>query len=319
MRKMRLRLLDDLRGVEMYVAVAEAGGITRAARRLSVLPSTVSKKIAELEGRAKIRLFHRTTRSIRMTDAGKRFYEQCLRLLSEAERAEWELRDEVQDPVGRICVTTPVVFAQRQISPLLPDFLGRYPNIELELVASARILNLVEEGFDLSIRLARVDQVGRADRLLAKNRRVVCASDAYIERYGVPNQPADLLHHRCLVSKTSQKSDLWRFLGGDKDAVESVRVKGPLVSDNAATLAEAAVQGIGIAMLGTFVVGDYLRRGLLKELLPGRLLQDSVFVGVTPEHTLIPYRVGLFIEYLVERFGDPPIWDMGLVLGEAQR
>jgi len=307
MSERRLHLLNDLRAVEIYVAVVESSSITRAAHRLGIQPSTVSKKVAELEERASTRLLHRTTRRLSMTEVGGRFYEQCLRLLNEAERAEWELRDDVHDPRGRIRLTAPVVFAQRQISPLLPEFMARHPGIELEMVESARTLNLVEEGFDLSIKIAREDQIGRNGQRLARNRRVVCASPRYLETFGEPQTPGDLATHRCLTIITRQRADLWRFQ--QEDGVESVRVSGPLVSDNAGTLAEAAIRDVGIAMLGTYVVGDALRAGLLREILPDRLIQDSAIVAVRPERNFLPLRITLLLKYLTGCFGDPPVWD----------
>lgn len=310
MSERRLHVLNDLRAVEIYVAVVESSSITRAAYRLGLQPSTVSKKVAELEERASTRLLHRTTRSLSMTKVGERFYDQCLRLLNEAERAEWELRDDVHDPKGRIRVTAPVVFAQRQISPLLPEFLARHPGIELELVESARTLNLVEEGFDLSIKIAREDQIGRTGQRLARNRRVVCASPRYLETFGEPQTPRELGAHKCLTIITRQRADLWRFR--QDDGVESVRVSGPLVSDNASTLAEAAIQGAGIVMLGTYVVGDALQRGALREILPGQLIQDSAIIAVRPERNFLPLRITLFLKYLAERFGDPPVWERAL-------
>lgn len=306
----RLHLLNDLRAVEIYVAVVESSSITRAAYRLGIQPSTVSKKIAELEERASTRLLHRTTRRLSMTEVGQRFYDQCLRLLNEAERAEWELRDDVHDPRGRIRVTAPVVFAQRQISPLLPGFMARHPGIELEMVESARTLNPIEEGFDLSIKIARPDQIGRSGQVLARNRRIVCASPRYLEMFGEPKVPGDLSSHKCLTIITRQRTDLWRFQHGDE--VESVRVNGPMASDNAGTLAEAAIQGVGITMLGTYVISDALRRGLLREILPGRLVQESAIVAVRPERNFLPLRITLFLKYLKECFGDPPVWDRDL-------
>lgn len=306
----RLHLLDDLRGVEIYVAVVEANSITRAAIRLGLVPSTVSKKLAELEARAQTRLLHRTTRRISMTEVGQRFYDQCLRLLNEAERAEWELRDDAGDVGGRLRVTAPVVFTQRQIAPLLPSFLAQYPKVDFELFASARKLNLVEEGFDLSIQLGPLDQLSRSAQSLAINRRVVCASQAYLDRHGTPAEPSDLAGHSCLVAISTQRADVWRFCG--KSGAESIRVKGSLTSDNASTLAEAAAQGVGIALLGTYVVGDYLRAGLLKEILPTRVEQNSIIIGVVPERSFLPRRVKLFLQHLVEGFGSPPTWDRDL-------
>jgi DNA-binding transcriptional LysR family regulator len=310
MAERRLRLLEDLRAVEIYTAVVETNSISRAAHRLGIFPSTVSKKVGELEERARTRLLHRSTRRISLTEAGHRFYEQCVRLLNEAERAEWDLRDDAREPSGRIRVAAPVVFSQRQIAPILPDFLRRYPDIEVELFTSARTLNIVEEGFDLSIRLARADQVARHTRVLASNRRVVCAAPDYVARHGELKAPADLDQHNCLIAMTGQRADVWRFQG--KTGIEAIRVRGQLASDNASVLAEAAVRGMGIALLGTFAVGDHLNSGALIEVLPGILVQDSVVTGVLPERAYVPHRVNLFLDFLANAFGSPPMWDRNI-------
>jgi DNA-binding transcriptional LysR family regulator len=307
MAERRLRLLEDLRTVEIYTAVVETNSISRAALRLGIFPSTVSKKVRELEERARTRLLHRSTRRISLTEAGHRFYEQCMRLLNEAERAEWELRDDAREPNGRIRVAAPVVFSQRQIAPILPDFLRRYPDIEVELLTSARTLNIVEEGFDVSIRLARADQVARYMRILAPNRRVVCAAPDYVARHGELKAPPDLDQHNCLIATTGKRADVWRFQG--KNGIEAIRVRGQFTSDNASVLAEATVRGMGIALLGTFAVGDHLNSGALIEVLPGMLVQDSVVTGVLPERAYVPHRVNLFLDFLTNAFGSPPVWD----------
>jgi DNA-binding transcriptional LysR family regulator len=310
MHQKRLRLLENLQAAEAYVAVVESGSITRAAARLGLTPSAVSKRVAELEGRARTTLLRRTTRRVSVTDIGHRFYEQCLHLLDEAERAEWELRDKARDPGGRIRMAAPVVFAQRQMASLLPDFLRLHPRIELELAASARTVNLVEEGFDLSIRLVRTEDLGRAGRVLAPNRRVFCAAASYLARNGHPHHPSDLADHDCLVALGAHRAESWRYV--TKDGAKTVRVTGPFASDNVAVVAEAATQGLGIAIAGTFIVGDYLRSGRLVEVLPGYMVQDSVVAAVVPARGFVPYRVGLLIEFLAERFGSPPVWDNGL-------
>lgn len=271
------------------------------------MPSTVSKRITDLEARTKTRLLHRTTRRMHVTDLGQRFYEQCLRLLDEAERAEAELEDRTHDIGGQLRVTAPVVFATRQMASLLPDFLRRYPRVSFELTASARNVNLIEEGFDLSIRLTSREDLGHNDRVLAPNRRVCCASPGYLDRFGAPENPGQLTSHACLMALPTRPTNTWHFRGKRGD--ESVRVSGPLAADNASAVAEAARQGLGIAMLGTFVVGDDLRAGTLKEILRKDVLQRSVLAAILPDRGLVPARVKLFVDYLADAFAPKPPWD----------
>ncbi len=311
MPERRLRLLRDLQAVEIFVSVVETNSITRAAHRLGVTPSMVSKKLAELEGRAMATLLHRTTRRISVTELGQHFYRQCLRLLDEAERAEWELRDKEREPGGRVRLTAPTVFAEQQIAPLVPKFLRDHPRIELELVTSARTVNLVEEGLDASIRLVAESGVGRNSRVLTSNRRVFCAAPDYLRRHGVPAHPTDLSGHACLINFATQRWDTWRYQ--DTDGPQSLRVRGPLTSDNVELIAQAAESGVGIMLAGTFAVGDRLRSGALLEILPGFVIQDSVVTAVVPPRDYVPFRVALFIDYLGREFGNPPTWDHDLV------
>ncbi len=311
-----LGVLRDLRAIEIYVSVVETSSITRAARRLGVTPSMVSKKIAELETGARATLLHRTTRRMSVTDLGQRFYQRCLRLLDEAERAEWELRDKEREPGGRLRIAAPTVFTERQIAPLLPSFLRLYPRIELELVASARTMNLVEEGFDLSIRLVRADDVGRTGQTLAPNRRAFCAAPDYIARHGEPVHPSELQAHACLINMATQRLETWSY--SEPSGAQTVRVGGPLASDNVATIVQAAEQGMGIVLAGTFVVGERLRSGTLKEILPGYVVQDSVVAAIFPARGFVPHRVALLTKFLAARFGNPPVWDRDLATPPAR-
>ena len=302
----RVPILDDLKAVEMFVCVVEARSITGAAKRLGLAPSTVSKKVGEIEARAGASLLNRTTRSVLVTDLGWTVYEHCMRIVDEVEEVEGALLAE-QRFGGRLVVATPVVFGTRHLVPVIPEFSTLYPQIRIKVVMSSLRMNMIEEGVDCQIRLARTDELGQRDRLIAQNRRVFCASPSYLEAQTVPAHPRDLVGHRCLISLANEMSDKWEFI--DQGTIQQVRVSGPLASDNAEFLREAAVNGLGIAYLGTFAVGDELRAGRLIEILKGHTIANSAFVAAIPHPVYISSRVRLFVDHLVAKFGDIPPWD----------
>jgi DNA-binding transcriptional LysR family regulator len=241
-----------------------------------------------------------------VTELGHHFYEYCLQILRDVEQAE-TLLDQSGEPSGLLRVAAPVILAEKQITRLVPEFLRRFPKIRLELMLSARTMNIVQEGFDLSIRLVRREDMDSSMRLLAENHRVFCAAPSYLEQAGEPKHPSELANHNCLVSAAGQNWGTWRVLIDDR--IETVAISGQLASDNAAVLTDAAVQGCGIALLGTFTVGEALKEGRLVEILKDHVVQDSVIVAVVPSRTYVPPRVSVFIDYLIENFGTPPVWD----------
>ncbi len=302
----RVPILDDMKAVEMFVCVVETRSITGAAKRLGLAPSTVSKKIGEIEARAGATLLNRTTRSVLVTDLGWTVYEHCLRIVDEVEEVEGALLAE-QRFGGRLVVATPIVFGTKHLVPLIPEFSSLYPQIKIKVVMSSLRMNMIEVGVDCQIRLAHADELGKRDRLIAANRRVFCASRAYLDAHGLPAHPRDLAGHQCLISLANEMSDKWEFI--DQGTTQHVRVSGPLASDNAEFLREAAVSGLGVAYLGTFAVGHELRAGRLLEILKGYTIANSAFVAAIPHHGYISSRVRLFVDHLVAKFGDTPPWD----------
>jgi DNA-binding transcriptional LysR family regulator len=303
----RIPILSDLKAVEIFVAVVETHSITHAASRLDLAPSTISKKIGEIEGRAGVRLLARTTRRLTITEAGLKLYEHCLRIVEEIERVEGDLNTEQQSLRGRLVVSAPLVFGTRHLAPVLPEFMRSYPEIRIKLLTSPHRLNMIEEGIDCTIRLMRKRDLDKNMRVLAPNRRVFCAAESYLAASGVPDHPKELTAHACLTAAINEVSDHWQYQ--DRSRAQTVRVSGPLSSDNADVLRAATVSGLGVAHLGTFVVGGELRRGRLKEILKGYAIQDSVFAAIIPHHEFVPRRIRLFIDYLAAKFGDHPPWD----------
>ena len=292
----RLQVLSDLRAVEIFISLVETQSLTKTAEALAISPSTVSKKIAELELRAKVRLFHRTTRQLSVTAAGQGFYQRCLHLLNEAEAVEETLNPDTEDPSGLIRLTTPVALGENVVGPLIPGFLKKYPRISIELDTSARTLNLLSEGFDLSIRLAPASALTDKDTVLSWNHRSFCASPEYLERHGTPTHPGELSRHNCLTMRLGTGSDSWPHT--EDGRTRSVNVSGSVRSNNAHFLARAAAEGVGIALLGSFVVQKYVDDGRLVHILEGYEPHDTAVSAIMSDGAIASHQVSLFVDYL---------------------
>lgn len=306
-QRARLSPLADLRAVEVFVAIVETKSFTKAARRLGIGISTVSKKLTELEARSEVRLVNRTTRSLFITDMGKRLYERCLKITDEMERAETELWEQSRSASGRLRIAAPVVLGRTQIAPLLKPFLRRHPSVQIELLLSPRTADLIEEGIDLAIRLLRPDAIEPGMVRVCPNRRAFCASPVYLLEFGEPTDPTELGRHACLTAKTNEMFERWPFTRGRR--VETVRVSGPLVSDNVDVIRQAARDGLGVAYLGLSLIAQDLQDGALRQILRGHAVQDSWIVAVLPHADFVPHRVQVFIDFLNQQFGGVPPWE----------
>lgn len=302
--------LEDISAIRTYVSVVETHGISAAARRLHLTPSTVSKHVSLLEERLGARLINRTTRRLSVTDVGSRLYERALKILQELEAAEAEIFEFDKTPRGTLRVTAPPIMAARHLAPHLPKFLRRYPEISLELNVSAKLVDLVNEGTDLAIRVASdVNRHMQAVRL-APIRRVLCVSPDYIERYGAPESPDELTHHNCLLRQASELVNKWTLKS--ERGVHAIRVDGKFTADNAEVLRDAVVGGVGVALMPTFVCWQDLLAGRLLEILPGSTVIDTWLYAVVPHRGPIPSKTRSFIEFAKEVIGDPPHWDAAL-------
>lgn len=291
----------------VFARVVGSGGLSAAARELGLSPAMVSRRLAALESRLGVRLLNRTTRSLRLTDEGATYYDSCSRVLAEIEEANAAVSAGRQAAQGALRVALPASFGNQYVAPLIPQFAARYPAVQLLLSLSDRNVNVVEEGFDLAIRIAHLADSSLAARKLAPNRRVVCATPEYLQRHGMPRTPADLVNHNCLLSRDFSSS--WEYKDPDgRPGV--VRVNGRYVSDNWEVLREWALAGMGVALKSTWDVRRHLESGALVSLLPGYSFHTDVAIyAVYPHRRHLPAKTRVFIEFLVESFGPEPFWD----------
>lgn len=286
-----------------------AGSLSAAARELGVSTAVVSRKLAALEARLGVRLLNRTTRRIALTDEGARYHEACVRILAEVEEAEAAAAARRVEPQGVLRVVVPASFGLKHVAPLMPRFAELHPKVQLALSLSDRSVNVIEEGFDIAVRIAELEDSSLAARLLAPNRRVVCASPAYLRRHGTPQTPQDLAQHNCLTITTSDLSMIWDYRDPEGRR-GSVRVSGRYACDNWTVLRDWAVAGLGIALKSTWDVRRDLEDGSLRSLLPRYTFGGDVGIyAVYPHRRYLPAKTRAFIDFLAASFGPEPYWD----------
>lgn len=304
------RRLDTLTGLLVFAAVAEAHGFSAAARALGLSKSAVSKQVSRLEAAVGARLLQRSTRRLALTEAGAALLARGRNVLAELEAAEADLGQLAGAPRGRLRVSAPMSFAQRHLAPALPEWLAAHPGLELELDLTDRAVDLIGEGFDCAVRIGRLADSSLVARRLAPARRVACAAPAYLARHGAPRSPAALRGHACLDYTYLAEPGGWPFTVARR--TRRVAVHGPLRSNNGEVLRDAALAGLGIVLLPTFLVGDDLRAGRLRPLLIEYECWDAGVYAVYPPTRQMPPKLRAFVDFLAARCGPQPPWDAAL-------
>lgn len=300
--------MDRAEALAVFLRVVEEGDFSAAARRLRATPSAVSKQVARLEERLGVRLFQRTTRRLTLTDEGRTYADWARRILADLEEADGAVQSGGA-PRGRLRVSVPAAFAIHNVIPLLPEFLERHPAVELELILSDRLSDLVEDGVDVAIRVAALGDSRMVVRKLSENRRIVCAAPRYLERHGMPLVPADLARHVCLGIAEENNLNLWEFLGPDGPQV--VRIRGVVESNSTEALYQLALAGVGLVRLSEYLVGPDIRAGRLVPVLADVNDPRSPPISlVYPHRRHLSPRVRAFVDHLVGCF-DPPPWERG--------
>ena len=300
-------MADTLQEMAVFVKVVAAGSLSAAARELGSSPAVISRRLAALESRLGVRLVNRTTRTLNLTVEGSRYYEACTRVLADIQEADAEVAAGRVEPRGALKVALPASFGHQHVAPLIPKFAERYPKVELALSLSDRNVNVMDEGFDVAVCIADLRDSSLAARRLAPNRRVVCASPAYLAAHGTPRTPEDLAKHNCLV--VSDFTANWEYKTRDGRST-SVRVQGRYACDNWEVLRQWALAGLGIALKSTWDVYRQLEDGSLVVLLPEYTFHSDVAIyAVYPHRRFLPAKTRVFIEFLAESFGPDPFWD----------
>ena len=296
--------MDRFKEMQAFAAVADAGSFVRAAEALQVSKTAVSRLIGDLEARLGVRLLHRTTRRLSLTAEGEVFHARCKALTADVEEAEAEVTARAGEAVGLLRLNVPVSFGLMHLAPLWPAFLQQHPKVTLDVTLADRIIDLVDEGYDLAVRIAQLPASSLVSRKIASTRLVLCASPGYLRRHGEPSHPADIARHTVFTYTLLATGDTWNFEGPDGPV--EVRVTPRLRSNNGDTCCAAALQHQGIVLQPSFMVSHHLRAGALVEVLPQyRSLELGVYAVYASRRHVTP-KVRVVIDFLVEVFRTCP-------------
>ena len=290
--------MDKLRAMAALVHIVEKGSLTAAAAALGTSPPSAVRALAALERALGARLLNRTTRRIALTDEGRAYYERARRILADVADAEAAASAKQAVPQGRLAIGAPVMFGRLHAAPLVAEFVDRHPQIKVELLLMDRVVNLVEEGLDATLRIGALADSTLVALEVGRTRRVVCASPACLKRQGVPRVPADLARRPC-IRFTGLASGEWEFKVGGKPA--RVRVDGPIATNQVDAAIDACVQGLGYGMFLCYQVAEHQRAGRLRYVLEAYEPEPNPVSLVYPQARLVSARLRAFIDWIVPR------------------
>jgi len=300
--------MDRFADMQMFVKIVEVASISGAAERLDIAKSAVSRRLAELESRLGVQLMQRTTRRLNLTDTGRSFYERCLRILADLDEAEQSVSQAHGALSGKLRVALPLSFGLLHLVPLINAFAAMHPGLEFDLDFNDRQIDLMQEGFDLAVRIARLADSSLIARRLAPVRHMVCASPGYIAQHGAPKTPQELMGHACLGYSNLAAPDIWTYTDA-KNSPGRVKVQIKLWANNGDFLCRAAIAGQGIIMQPTFYMAEAICRGDLVPILRNTQWPELNAYAVYPPTRHLSTRVRAFVDYLVEQLSGEPYWD----------
>lgn len=293
--------MDKVEGMRAFVQVVATGGFAAAARELGVSRSAVNKLVIQLENHLGVQLLHRTTRRVSPTESGLSFYDRCLDILSAIEEAELAVSRIHQEPRGNLRINAPMSFGILHLAPAITDFMLYYPDLNVQLTLNDRLIDPIEEGFDITLRISETNEFpGVITHGIATSQQIICASPRYIEQWGYPQHPNDLHRHICLHYGYLSSRQYWKF--NQQGTEYSIPIQGKLCSNNGDVLRQAALQGVGIALLPSFIVGQDIQAHRLLSLLPDYTLPLLSVMVLYPINRHLSTKVQVFTEYLQSRF-----------------
>ena len=294
----------DLTDVALFVRVCATRNLSAAGREFGLSPAASSARMAQLEQSLGARLLHRTTRQITVTQEGEAFLEHAQTLLDSAEQAMASVGQDNARVRGTLRVASSVTFGRAHLSPGIAEFLRLYPEVALDMRLSDSQHDLAADAIDVAIRIGPLRDSALVMRPLARSRTVLCASPAYLKQHGTPQHPADLQNHQCLVL---QVMDPWHLRAPDGSEL-SLRVNGRFRSDSGLAVRDAAVDGLGIALLATWHITEQLERGELVRIMPGYQSDESMISAVYLNRKFMPPKTRAFIDFFAQRFANEAIW-----------
>jgi DNA-binding transcriptional LysR family regulator len=292
-----------------FVSVVDEGTFIGAAHAIGLSKAAISRHLNDLEHRLGVRLLHRTTRNLSLTAEGQAFYARCRELLADLQNAESEITSQSGAPSGLLRVNAPLTFGVLHLAPLWGQFADLYPRVSLDVTLGDRVVDLIEEGYDLAIRISPITSPMLVSRKLASTRMVLCASPEYLAKHGTPTHPRELAEHRAIAYTYMTGGDEWAFTGAEGPV--SVHINAAIHTNNGDTCRLAALEHHGIILQPTFLIGTDLERGALVELMPQYRSVELDINAVYPTRKFLPLKVRRLIDFLVDAFRSPP-WSEGV-------
>lgn len=299
--------MDRFQAMSVFAKVVEQGSFARAADRLDMSTSAVSRHVAELEAHLDVRLLNRTTRRLSLTESGQAFFERCVQLLADLDEAEEAVTAAAVVPRGTLKLTCSITFGIRHVAPAIAAFAERHPQLRFEIELSDRAVDIVDEGLDLAIRIGDIGSQALIARRIGTTQMVCYAAPVYLAAHGTPATPDDLAHHACLTYAYSAAGNVWTFRDA-RGGEHTVRVGGNVHANNGQMLAALATAGMGIAYEPDFIIAPELRAGLVVPLLVGYTPPTSGIFAVYPSRRHLSAKVRAFVDFLVERFAAKQEW-----------
>jgi DNA-binding transcriptional LysR family regulator len=294
----------------VFAKVVESSSFAAAARHFRLSPAMVSRHVLALEEQLGAQLLNRTTRRVSPTEVGQAYYHRVRQILADIDEADRLATDLQATPRGLLRITSSQSFGIRHLAPAIAEYLGLCPEVLMEVTLNDRYLDLIEEGFDLAVRIGHLEDSSLIARRLAPIRLALCAAPDYIARHGAPQTPADLAQHNCLVYTYAAAHSEWRFVDAAGHE-EGVHIAGRLLANNGDVLRVAALEGQGVALAPTFILDKDIRAGTLVRLMPGYTPPEVGLYAVYPPSRNLSAKVRSFVDFLVTRFGGEPEWDRG--------
>jgi DNA-binding transcriptional LysR family regulator len=300
--------MDRFENMNAFIRVVEAGSISGAAERLGVAKSAVSRRLKELEEHLGVELFHRTTRRMNLTDTGRAFYHQSVRILEDILEAELATSQAHGTLKGRLKIALPSSFGLMHMGPAISGFSQAHPKIEFDLDFNDRVVDLIQEGFDLAIRIANLPDSSLIARRFAPIQFVMCASPVYLEQMGMPQSPDELRDHQCLVYSLLRDFEYWHLTDSNGEEIRT-KIHPYLKASTGEFLRDAAVEGLGIILLPSFIAYKEIERGALVPILKDYKLPQMDAYAIYPQTRHLSQRVRAFVDFLIKRFEGTPYWD----------
>ncbi len=294
--------MDTINGMRTFIGVVEAGSLTAAGERLGMSVALVSKYVGQLEERLDVRLLHRTTRSLTLTEIGKVYYDRCQQVVDDFDELENAIKDKNAKPSGKLVIAAPISFGEMFLTRAISKFLELHPKISINLQLTDRFINLADEAVDVAIRIAELPDSNMIARHLAPARIVCCASSIYLEENGTPKTPVDLVKHECIIDNNFREPGVWPFLIEGKR--KAIKVKGRFSVNSARASREMILENKGIAMIPAYAIGNDIKSGKVKVLFKAHEAFDIGIYAIYLHRRHLAAKTRAFVDFIANQFSD---------------